>query len=199
MPIQISPYLKDTTLGFTARTLIYQLLMAIGFYGTRASVTVRTAPVICGGEHAVSRHPKTALFGGKKHFRGSWQKEEKEKRKRGKKCLSDAKSCCTRATCALGIKNTVRGRRRGAEASPASAAFGRAWSLFKLLGSKRSQRGFIIIIFLLLFFHYFIFFPCANDSLCGVGRRREKGSWGEPSRPLLPSAAGRGMLPPKGG
>lgn len=71
MPIQISPYLKDTTLGFTARTLIYQLLMATGFYGTRASVTVRTAPVICGGEHAVPLHPKTALFGGKKHFRGS--------------------------------------------------------------------------------------------------------------------------------
>lgn len=126
-------------------------------------------------------------------------RKKKKKKKRGKKCLSDAKSCCTRATCALGIKNTVRGRRRGAEASPASAAFGRAWSLFKLLGSKQSQRGFIIIIFLLLFFHFFFFFPSANDSLCGVGRRREKGSWGEPSRPLLPSAAGGGMLPPKGG
>ncbi|XP_029881463.1 uncharacterized protein LOC115346004 [Aquila chrysaetos chrysaetos] len=73
MVIQISPYLKDTTLSFTVRTLIYQLLMATGFMALVPQLRCEQPRLPVAGSKSCPRAqpcPKRDFFGGSKSFRG---------------------------------------------------------------------------------------------------------------------------------
>lgn len=73
MVIQISPYLKDTTLSFTVRTLIYQLLMATGFMALVPQLRCEQPRLPVAGMQVVpdsTAVPQTGFLGGNKSFRG---------------------------------------------------------------------------------------------------------------------------------
>lgn len=96
MVIQISPYLKDTTLSFTVRTLIYQLLMATGFMALVPQLRCEQPRLPVAGMQVVpdsAAVPQTGFLGGNKSFRGA-----------------HARRCFKQETCALGIKISAQGR-----------------------------------------------------------------------------------------
>lgn len=126
-------------------------------------------------------------------------RKKKKKKKGGKNVCLTPKAAVREQRVRWALKTPCGGGGGGQRRAQLQPHLGELGACLNFSGQSDHKGALLLLFSYSCFFIIFFFFPCANDSLCGVGRRREKGSWGEPSRPLLPSAAGGGMLPPKGG